>query len=253
MGKELELLNDIELVLKQVWRTNKYVYGFELCCKQILKIYNPCPNHTIAFKLPKCIEICGTVFKILSIDDIAFKNQVIGIDSEINEPNIVETKNDWLLLISTDDIEHISTMCIYNIILKVTPDCMEYDLVNKCVYLSDIIELIYAEHNTQIGICFIQLLANETADLQQAIDNFNNNDFEGFYTVIDGLIQGPSDSTQCSMELTYIASLATDYTQYVNTLPDPQQSIPEWLETENKTELFIQLLQCLKTANYTPL
>ena len=66
------------------------------------------------------------------------------INLALTDSDISELKDGGIKLhfLPTDDVEYISTMCVYNIILKVTPDCMEYNLVNKCVYLSNIIELI---------------------------------------------------------------------------------------------------------------
>lgn len=116
---------------------------FDLCCKQVIELFNPCPSKLVGIKIPKCVKIDLDGKEIIfSIgEDIMFNYQSLSTDTiEIN--NNPETLFGYYLFkINTNNTEHVNKICINSFRLPVHADCLHLSDIGKCANASSFITL----------------------------------------------------------------------------------------------------------------
>lgn len=100
-----------KLVLKQIYSNGAKRYAFKLCCKSIIKIYNPCPKNNVALQISKCIQVLDTVFCV----DVAN----IKLTVQNTDLNIFVLGGSALFNIALDKIEHDNIVCVSDIFIIV--------------------------------------------------------------------------------------------------------------------------------------
>lgn len=157
--EELKLINNIELVLKRVWRGHNMAphYVFKLCCKKIAKLYNPCPGEDIGLTLPKCVNVFDTIF---SIESIIFDNQVVNVDERSSNAYVHQSNGNYLISLPSDSVEHVNTICINEICIYVTADCLDLSLLGKCANLDEFVTPVCRQDS--LGECWLKIINHGT-------------------------------------------------------------------------------------------
>lgn len=142
MGDQLKLNNDIKLVLKRVYTNDGDKFFFTSCCKQIIKVNNPCPRKNIAFKIDKCIQAFDTIFCIDDIDNLNINAQNISVDTEPNDLSKTQLNGCYLLNMNTDPTQYENIICINNLLIPVSADCLDQTLLGKHINLKSFITIV---------------------------------------------------------------------------------------------------------------
>lgn len=242
MVKEIKILNDVELVLKQIWGNGSKRYAFKLCCKNIVKIYNPCPGESIALKLDKCVDALGSTFCIDSSDNMTFTNQVINVNENEQSIQVAELNGKWLLFIDSDPTEHVNTICVSDLCIPVEADCLDEQIIGKCALLSTFVKPVYVNESlllTQLYIRAFNILNEGTYGEEIDSDSLINGDSvvlknphdEGFndYPYFSDLPDGSCPeydelngltSDFLSMPNEYDGGSVSNFIEYIATLPE---------------------------------
>lgn len=120
---EIGFNKKIKLEFKKFYYDNKCEYSFVLCCLNVVNLVNPCPKQCIALKIPKCIKILDTIADIVG-DYIIFEYKNIGLSSAKKTAIIEERSDSWLIHLETNKIEIDNKLCINNIYIPITIDCL---------------------------------------------------------------------------------------------------------------------------------
>lgn len=193
MTLEITNANTIQLYLKQSYTSSKPVYQFNLCCKSLLKIHNPCPKQLIAFKICKCVEVLDTIF---CVTDVSIDYQLINTMSSNRQASFECVNGYYLLKLETDTTEYSNNLCINNIILTVSADCLDKNNIGKCAPLSKFINLVCTKYTTpeRLFDCYISMYNTiepittiVSSDSTDAINNDKTNVINDFITKLNNL------------------------------------------------------------------
>lgn len=174
MGKEARIVNadDIELTLKKIYTDRgEREYRFVLCCKKILEIYNPCPGQPIALKIDQCFDVefengdhtvfcLGDITENLQHDidgdlgsegpsNLVFYHQSLSVDSEYTSAHVNQNKGSYTLDVQTDETIHTNKVCVKNICIPVTADCLHAEHINSCVKLSNFFSVVCVDKHDE--------------------------------------------------------------------------------------------------------
>lgn len=167
----------VQFMLKQIWINGSHKYIFRLCCKNIVTLYNPCPNESVALKIDKCIQAFNSVFCVQSV---LFNGQSINVQSESVDMTVSDLNGYFLVHIPTNKTEHDNKICINDISILVEPDCLDTTLLGKCTSL--FIKPVYAipPNFTGLGECYLELfniVSGENPIVYTLEDTINSFDY----------------------------------------------------------------------------
>lgn len=186
MAKELKIDN-LNLVLKAVHSSNGVSFVLKSCCKQVVNLHNPCPGETVGLAIPKCISanVNGKdlVFCV-DTNDIVFEHQSLNVETEYGTSVVTEDSGHWLVAIKTDEVEHENKICVKNITIPITTDCLDEADFGQCINLNDISQVVCMEH------CLLEILRVIWLDGPQQDIVVEHNFGTGPYTYIWDLPDG---------------------------------------------------------------
>lgn len=174
--EETRIINgdQVKLVLHRIYG-NDQPYIFKLCCKEIVEIYNACPKQTLGLKIPKCIEVKlngnNTVF-CLDNENIVI-NYLFG--GEAQTPTVTPLNGCWLIELNTEQVEHVSKLCVTDISIPVQTDCLDEANLGQCVPLNEFITVECMTHYDieEFRNCWLSIL-QEVSDRNPSltVDSF---------------------------------------------------------------------------------
>jgi hypothetical protein len=119
---------DIKFKFKKI--QNKYY--FELCCNDIVNVYNDCPSSSIGFIINKCFKINDIIYYSKNLI-IGYINLTTGFRQE---KILINLKDNCQIPvhINTDQIIKNNKICIKQFKLEVVPKCIKslFNITNYC-------------------------------------------------------------------------------------------------------------------------
>lgn len=137
---------NIVLHFKKIYNRCDANYVFKLCCKAVINVENECPGQELALKIPKCllVEEFDTVFCVepTKHNKLVFRYQTLNVDDEVQCPEPVDIGGCFLIHFSTDNTEHENRLCILELCIPVTTDCLDACNIGRCVALENFISIV---------------------------------------------------------------------------------------------------------------
>lgn len=153
MVKELSVIGaeNVKLTLKRVYSSTGVEYVFTMCCKHLLKVFNPCPGDEVALKVDRCFEVefadgTKTTFCIEGDESgLVFEYQNISNETGISTAAAEPSTGSFLIPFATDGTEHVNSLCVTEITLPVSTDCLELAHLGEKLSLDSILSVVWYE------------------------------------------------------------------------------------------------------------